>query len=262
MMKSFFPFLFLFGIYSSQTFNQPNDIYYCDINNDGVEVIDLTQIQSQVTTDTSIVFKYYDFNTDVEIVNPSNYIATGNADFYILQQSSGPGNPFEAEFHVIKILCSGNEDNDGVPNNMEDLNHDNNFNNDDTDHDNIANFKDADDDGDGILTINEDYNRNGNPADDDINSNGIPDYLDAQITLNNSDVFSNENLNIFPNPTKDFITISLKENIIKAELYTASGDYINTFETNKINVSSLANGIYILKIYTSKSISIRKVIKN
>ena len=260
MMKYFLLFLFSFGIFNSQTFNQPSDIYYCDVSNDGIEIIDLTQIQSQITSDTSINFKYYDLNTNLEIINPSSYIATGNADFYILQQYSGPGNPFEAEFHVYKISCIGNEDNDGVSNNLEDLNHDNNFNNDDTDHDKIANFKDADDDGDGILTINEDYNGNGNPADDDTNNNGIPDYLDSQITLNNYESLEINNNIVFPNPAKDYITISTKESLIKAELLSASGTYISTFKTNKINVSSLVKGIYILKIYTQKSISTKKII--
>ena len=51
------------------------------------------------------------------------------------------------------------------------------FINDDTDSDNIPNYRDRDDDGDGILTKDE-YDVDGDGVADDSDGDGIPDYLD------------------------------------------------------------------------------------
>ena len=77
----------------------------------------------------------------------------------------------------MMTLNRTDHDNDSVLTIIEDLNGDHDFNNDDTDSDNIPNFLDDDDDGDGVLTINEyDLNKDGIP--DDTDGDGIPDYLD------------------------------------------------------------------------------------
>ena len=76
------------------------------------------------------------------------------------------------------ISPQGDEDQDSVYNIDEDLNHNGDYTDDDTDGDGIPNYLDNDDDNDGILTIDEDANGNGNPVDDDTDGDGIPDYLD------------------------------------------------------------------------------------
>ena len=77
----------------------------------------------------------------------------------------------------MMTLNRTDHDNDSVLTIIEDLNGDHDFNNDDTDSDNIPNFLDDDDDGDGVLTMNEyDLNKDGIP--DDTDGDGIPDYLD------------------------------------------------------------------------------------
>lgn len=77
----------------------------------------------------------------------------------------------------MMTLNRTDHDNDSVLTIIEDLNDDHDFNNDDTDSDNIPNFLDDDDDGDGVLTMNEyDLNKDGIP--DDTDGDGIPDYLD------------------------------------------------------------------------------------
>jgi len=99
-------------------------------------------------------------------------------------------------------------DNDGLTDNMEDLNGDGDYMNDDTDMDGIANYFDEDDDGDGITTlleetmvdtdmdgivnyldndddgdgvptILEDANGDGDYTNDDSDGDGIPNYLDS-----------------------------------------------------------------------------------
>ena len=68
-------------------------------------------------------------------------------------------------------------DHDGINSIDEDLNGDHIFSNDDTDEDNLPNYRDADDDGDGVLTIDE-YDADGDGVVDDTDGDGIPDYLD------------------------------------------------------------------------------------
>jgi hypothetical protein len=69
-------------------------------------------------------------------------------------------------------------DNDGVSSIMEDIDHDGDVKNDDTDGDLIMNYLDRDDDGDGKLTRDEDTNNNGNWFDDDMDNDGKPNFLD------------------------------------------------------------------------------------
>lgn len=73
------------------------------------------------------------------------------------------------------------DDNDGIPAELEDINGDGNLENDDTDGDGIPNYLDADDDGDNILTKDENPDPDGNGIFDDAqdtDEDGIPDYLD------------------------------------------------------------------------------------
>ncbi len=51
----------------------------------------------------------------------------------------------------------------------------------DTDEDNIRDWRDTDDDGDGLTTLAEDLNGDNNPANDDVDLDNIPDYLDDRV---------------------------------------------------------------------------------
>ena len=77
----------------------------------------------------------------------------------------------------LNTFNTTDHDYDGVNSIDEDLNGDHVFVNDDTDEDNIPNYRDSDDDGDGVLTIDE-YDANDDGIIDDTDGDGIPDYLD------------------------------------------------------------------------------------
>jgi len=84
-------------------------------------------------------------------------------------------------FKLYSIVKDTDEDGDGIPNALEDVN--NNFYlfeaEDDTDRDGRPNFQDADDDGDGILTRDEIViNEDGSITFTDSNNDDTPDYLD------------------------------------------------------------------------------------
>ena len=68
-----------------------------------------------------------------------------------------------------------------------------------------------------------------------------------------------------PNPAKDYINLSASKAIDKVEIYNLLGQQVK-METlnnsqNKVNVSSLSNGIYILKAYIEDAVGSYKFIK-
>ena len=68
--------------------------------------------------------------------------------------------------------------------------------------------------------------------------------------------------NMYPNPTKGSLFLDLKEKIKTIELYNLQGQVIRKFETKKIDISLISNGIYLLKVTTEdKKIGIKKIIK-
>ena len=81
-------------------------------------------------------------------------------------------------FHLYSTQLS-DQDEDGVPSYMEDINNNQFEKDDDTDEDGIANYIDVDDDNDGRLTRDEiEIDANGNITFPDTDGDGTPDYLD------------------------------------------------------------------------------------
>ncbi|GGG40556.1 hypothetical protein GCM10011344_46770 [Dokdonia pacifica] len=71
-------------------------------------------------------------------------------------------------------------------------------------------------------------------------------------------------ISVFPNPTTNFITLNIPSNISvqKMSLIDITGKNTQLSITdNTLNMSNLANGVYILKVETSAGIAVRKVIK-
>ncbi|WP_329804340.1 DUF7619 domain-containing protein [Flavobacterium facile] len=68
---------------------------------------------------------------------------------------------------------------------------------------------------------------------------------------------------VYPNPVKDILYFNSKETIINIEIYDISGRIIssNSVSENKIDVSKLKIGNYILKLYTEKGIMNTKIMK-
>ncbi|AFL81945.1 hypothetical protein Aeqsu_2488 [Aequorivita sublithincola DSM 14238] len=139
----------------------------------------------------------------------------------------------------------------------------------DTDGDNVENYLDSDDDGDGTLTKDEDYNNNGTPIDDDTNGNSIPDFLDDEVFIGVNS-FNFKDLSISPNPTSESFTIQSSQLILETtiSLYDIQGKILFSEkmlpQNGKltINVSSLENGVYFVKISSEGNVAVRKIIKN
>lgn len=71
------------------------------------------------------------------------------------------------------------------------------------------------------------------------------------------------NISVYPNPVKDILNFKTEHNISKVEVYDISGRILssNSVLENKIDLSNLKTGNYILKLYTEKGIMNTKIIK-
>ena len=68
--------------------------------------------------------------------------------------------------------------------------------------------------------------------------------------------------NIYPNPAKEAFTIQLQDGnqLVKAELYNALGQFIKLHKTITIPTTGMAKGIYFLKVKTTLGETIKKLI--
>ena len=74
---------------------------------------------------------------------------------------------------------------------------------------------------------------------------------------------SAQQIKLYPNPVENELFITSEEPIEKVEIYNGAGVMVmreNNF-AGKINISSLSNGLYIVKVYINGSAMVRKVIK-
>ena len=96
-----------------------------------------------------------------------------------------------------------------------------------------------------------------------INSN----YECPYFTLGIKELMVNNiNARVYPNPVSNYLNIECEESINKLELYDAFGRIVISQESvqnnTSIDVSSLANGIYILKLRTAEGVGEYKVVKD
>lgn len=68
-------------------------------------------------------------------------------------------------------------------------------------------------------------------------------------------------VNIYPNPTTGYIHANAPD-LDKIEIYNVSGNLVGTFHNEgTINISHLASGTYILKLFTENGVEQKKIIK-
>ncbi|MCF2218948.1 T9SS type A sorting domain-containing protein [Chryseobacterium sp. PS-8] len=88
-------------------------------------------------------------------------------------------------------------------------------------------------------------------------------YSNNTILATKEDVSNTkEIIDIYPNPAKDIVTIEGKNKILSVYVYDLSGKRIDLpLSGNKVNVSGLANGNYLLGIKTEEGFVTKKLIK-
>lgn len=91
-----------------------------------------------------------------------------------------------------------------------------------------------------------------------------PSFEDIKIEWEPSTISISEiekaNYIISPNPSSGLFDIS-GENISEIEIYTISGEMVYKNSSSKIDITTLSNGIYLTRIFTSNGIITKKIIK-
>ncbi|WNH11961.1 T9SS type A sorting domain-containing protein [Thalassobellus suaedae] len=81
-------------------------------------------------------------------------------------------------------------------------------------------------------------------------ANNITAKINVVATLGTKD-FEINKVSVYPNPTKDLITISTQSSYKSISVYDLTGKTVKTFgETKLLNVSEFSNGMYFLKTDT------------
>ena len=109
----------------------------------------------------------------------------------------------------------------------------------------------------------------GGPNDASANATFLFDDIKVvsnSLTNDIDESFSIDQLNAFPNPINDVVTISAKNNTINSiTLYDLLGKEIILLQPNSlvatVDVSALTNGIYIVEILTSSGKGSLKLVK-
>ena len=83
-------------------------------------------------------------------------------------------------------------------------------------------------------------------------------YCDS---VSSTEISQKKNVEIHPNPTNDFITISNVEQSKKIELFSLNGEFLETLTSNTLSLGNYPEGIYILKVTFEDRVEEMKVIK-
>lgn len=76
--------------------------------------------------------------------------------------------------------------------------------------------------------------------------------------------FDSNEIDLYPNPTSQFIEVRTNYAINQLKLYSISGKEVKSYPKNisRIDLSDLPNGIYLLEIVTNQGSITKKIIKN
>lgn len=75
--------------------------------------------------------------------------------------------------------------------------------------------------------------------------------------------FESAKLSVYPNPVKDILYFKTNEDVLKVEVYDLAGRILSSSSVleNKIDLSNLNKGNYIIKIYSAETITNTKILK-
>lgn len=92
-------------------------------------------------------------------------------------------------------------------------------------------------------------------------SNGVQLWKVTSSTLSLEGLNSGISFQLHPNPTRDILNISSNSQIEKIEVFNYLGQNVITTTKNKIDISQLTVGHYVLRIFSGKKIVSKKFIK-
>ena len=86
--------------------------------------------------------------------------------------------------------------------------------------------------------------------------------LVKKTTASVNDFFSSK-VNVYPNPAKEFLQIKTTEKITAIEMYNLIGKKVletTSLLDNKVNISSLPKGVYLLKLKNDTEVAVKKIV--
>ena len=87
------------------------------------------------------------------------------------------------------------------------------------------------------------------------------DYSVAVPFSLSSESFNKENFKVYPNPASSVINVFSNIPIEQMELYDILGKKVlSSINNKKLNVESLKNGIYVLKVFNNNRPSTKKIV--
>lgn len=89
--------------------------------------------------------------------------------------------------------------------------------------------------------------------------NSLAENWTYSTEYDNADKISDNKLAVFPNPANGMLNIVTKKHIISTEIIDLFGRIIARFSDNTINVSTLPNGYYNIRITTDEEVVVSKV---
>ena len=93
----------------------------------------------------------------------------------------------------------------------------------------------------------------------------FPLPLEEEVQLSNPTFNLNNKINIYPNPVKNYLNIIpyINQTISSIKIYDVQGKMVlnENGNVNQLDVSSLASGLFFVKVKTSKGIFTQKIIK-
>jgi hypothetical protein len=69
-------------------------------------------------------------------------------------------------------------------------------------------------------------------------------------------------VNVFPNPTSDIVTVATSAQLIQIELLSLNGDLMMSAKKTSLDLSNYPVGVYFLKVVTEDGIVVKRIIKN
>jgi len=109
-------------------------------------------------------------------------------------------------------------------------------------------------------TISESDDENGNNY---LSKAGSAYFFKNTNALGIDDPLLSQGLNMYPNPVNNTLTLESKILLEKVEIYSYLGQKVKEVNSdfNSIATDHLSNGIYMIRVYSEKGVTVRKLIK-
>ncbi|MEN9997997.1 MAG: hypothetical protein RI922_987 [Bacteroidota bacterium] len=76
-----------------------------------------------------------------------------------------------------------------------------------------------------------------------------------------SELTLSSDVNVYPNPTVDFVKVETSATIVQLELLSINGDKLLISSTDQLSILSQPVGVYFVKVITDKGIAVKRIIK-